>query len=143
MQDTLKERLIEFIKSQGLSQGKFEKRMNFSNGYVNSISKGIGGDKLQRIIGEFPQLNSDWLLYGRGNMLNNEKEVPAGNIEMSREVFDKISQLIDTVCSQQGTIADQQKLITEQHRTIGRLSTSVESGAGVLAEGDAGCAAAK
>jgi hypothetical protein len=59
MQDTLKERLIEFIKSQGLSQGKFEKRMNFSNGYVNSISKGIGGDKLQRIIGEFPQLNSD------------------------------------------------------------------------------------
>ena len=143
MQNTLKERLIEFIKSQGLSQGKFEKRMNFSNGYVNSISKGIGGDKLQRIIGEFPQLNSDWLLYGRGNMLNNEKEVPAGNIEMSREVFDKISQLIDTVCSQQGTIADQQKLITEQHRTIGRLSTSVESGAGVRAEGDAGCAAAK
>lgn len=143
MQDTLKERLIEFIKSQGLSQGKFEKRMNFSNGYVNSISKGIGGDKLQRIIGEFPQLNSDWLLYGRGNMLNNEKEVPAGNIEVSREVFDKISQLIDTVCSQQGTIADQQKLITEQHRTIGRLSTSVESGAGVRAEGDAGCAAAK
>ena len=143
MQDTLKERLIEFIKSQGLSQGKFEKRMNFSNGYVNSISKGIGGEKLQRIIGEFPQLNSDWLLYGRANMLNNEKEVPAGNIEMSREVFDKISQLIDTVCSQQGTIADQQKLITEQHRTIGRLSTSVESGAGVRAEGDAGCAAAK
>lgn len=139
MQDTLKERLIEFIKSQGLSQGKFEKRMNFSNGYVNSISKGIGGDKLQRIIGEFPQLNSDWLLYGRGNMLNNEKEVPAGNIEMSREVFDKISQLIDTVCSQQGTIADQQKLITEQHRTIDRLTTSVESG-GVRSAEDAGCA---
>ena len=140
MQDTLKERLIEFIKSQGLSQGKFEKRMNFSNGYVNSISKGIGGDKLQRIIGEFPRLNSDWLLYGRGNMLNNEKEVPAGNIEMSREVFDKISQLIDTVCSQQGMIADQQKLIADQHRTIDRLTTSVESGAGVRAEGDAGCA---
>lgn len=139
MQDTLKERLIEFIKSQGLSQGKFEKRMNFSNGYVNSISKGIGGDKLQRIIGEFPQLNSDWLLYGRGNMLNNEKEVPAGNIEMSREVFDKISQLIDTVCSQQGTIADQQKLITEQHRTIDRLTSPVES-SGVRSAEDAGCA---
>ena len=94
---------------------------------------------MQRIIGEFPRLNSDWLLYGRGNMLNNEKEVPAGNIEMSREVFDKISQLIDTVCSQQGTIADQQKLITEQHRTINRLTTSVESG-GVRSAEDAGCA---
>lgn len=140
MKDTLKERLIEFIKSQGLSQGKFEKRMNFSNGYVNSISKGIGGDKLQRIIGEFPQLNSEWLLYGRGNMLNNEKEVPIGNIEMSREVFDKISQLIDTVCSQQGTIADQQKLITDQHRTIDRLVISAESKFGARPAEDAGCA---
>lgn len=64
-------------------------------------------------------------------------------IEMPREVFDKMAQLIDTVCSQQGTIADQQKLITEQQQAIGRLSTSVESGTGVRAEGDAGCAAAK
>lgn len=67
----------------------------------------------------------------------------SGDVKMSREVFDKISQLIDTVCAQQGTIADQQKLITEQQQTIGRLSTSVESGAGVRAEGDAGCAVAK
>ena len=51
MQDTLKERLIEFIKSQGLSQGKFEKRMNFSNGYVISISMGIGVDNLEIIMG--------------------------------------------------------------------------------------------
>lgn len=60
-------------------------------------------------------------------------------VTMSREVFDKISQLIDTVCSQQGTIADQQKLIIEQQQAIGRLTTSVESG-GVRSAEDAGCA---
>lgn len=58
---------------------------------------------------------------------------------MPRKVFDKISQLIDTVCSQQGTIADQQKLITEQHRTIDRLTSPVES-VGVRPAEDAGCA---
>lgn len=60
-------------------------------------------------------------------------------VTMSREVFDKMSQLIDTVCSQQGTIADQQKLIIEQQQAIGRLTTSVESG-GVRSAEDAGCA---
>lgn len=63
----------------------------------------------------------------------------SGDVKMSREVFDKISQLIDTVCAQQGTIADQQKLITDQHRTIDRLTISVESG-GVRSAEDAGCA---
>lgn len=136
MQNTLKERLIEFIKSQGLSQGKFEKLLCFSNGYVNSISKGIGGDKLQRIIGKFPQLNTDWLLYGRGNMLKDEKIISSENIELPREVFDKISQLIDTVCSQQETIAD-------QHRTIDRLISSQHSIPDVHPDDDAECVAAK
>lgn len=133
MQSNIKERIIEFIKSQGLSQGKFEKRLGFSNGYVNSISKGIGGDKLQRIIGEFPRLNPNWLLYGEGSMLNEEKKISEEQITMSREIFEKITQLIDTVCSQQGTIAD-------QHRTIDRLTTLVESKADARPAEGARCA---
>lgn len=70
--------------------------------------------------------------------INQDPDMPL-KIEMPREVFDKMSQLIDTVCSQQGTIADQQKLIIEQQQAIGRLTTSVESG-GVRSAEDAGCA---
>ncbi len=62
-------------------------------------------------------------------MLNEEKKISEEQITMSREVFEKITQLIDTVCSQQGTIADQQ-------RAIDRLTTLVESKADArLAEG--------
>lgn len=110
MQSSVKERLIEFIKSQGLSQGRFEKLLGFSNGYVNNISKGIGGDKLQKIICEFPQLNIDWLLSGNGNMLVGSKEILLPNVEVPREVFDKLVLLIETVSSQQGTVADQQRM---------------------------------
>ncbi|WP_288844838.1 hypothetical protein [uncultured Alistipes sp.] len=124
MQDSVKERLILFIKSQNLSQGKFERLLGFSNGYVNNISKGIGGDKLQRIIGAFPDLNTEWLLTGVGDMINKSSSPDLESMNMSREVFEKISKLIDTVCSQQNTIAD-------QHRTIDRLVSSQKNSSDV------------
>ena len=55
----VKERLIEFIKYKGLSLSKFEKYVGLSNGYVYNISKGIGSDKLQRILAKFPELRFD------------------------------------------------------------------------------------
>lgn len=47
----------------------FEISINASNGYVNSISKGIGEDKLSIIIEKYPNLNIAWLLTGLGDML--------------------------------------------------------------------------
>lgn len=69
MEHTVKQRLITFIKHKGLSQAKFEKAIGVSNGFVNNISKGIGADKLQRIINVFPEVNTDWLITGVGDML--------------------------------------------------------------------------
>lgn len=66
---TVKERLIAFIKEKGLSQSRFEKMIGLSNGFVNNISKGIGADKLQRIVSVYPELNTTWLLTGEGEML--------------------------------------------------------------------------
>lgn len=67
---SIKQRLILFIKGKGLSQGRFEKAVGLSNGFVNNISKGIGAEKLQKIISVFPDLNQNWLLTGEGAMLN-------------------------------------------------------------------------
>lgn len=69
---SVKQRLIEFIKQDGLSQSRFEKAVGLSNGYVNNISKGIGADKLQRITEKFPYLNAEWLLTGEGEMLKTD-----------------------------------------------------------------------
>ena len=68
--NNLKQRLIEFIKYKDLSQQKFETRCGLSNGYVNNITKGIGAEKLADISRQFPELNTDWLLTGAGEMLN-------------------------------------------------------------------------
>lgn len=70
MEDTVKQRLVKFLKKEGLSQGRFEKQCGFSNGYVANISKSIGTEKIDTILSNFPHLNRDWLLYGEGEMLN-------------------------------------------------------------------------
>ena len=70
---SVKERLKEYIKYSGLSISDFEKSIFASNGYVNSISKGIGADKIEIIIEKYPNLNIEWLLRGKGGrMLNSD-----------------------------------------------------------------------
>lgn len=53
----VKERLLEYINSQGVSVFAFERKCGLSNGYVSSISKGIGQTKLESILRNFPSLN--------------------------------------------------------------------------------------
>ena len=76
---TIKERTLEFIKYKKISIKEFEIRCGLSNGYVSSMRKGFGADKLNNVLSEFPELHREWLLYGEGEMLNS----PPPPIEMT------------------------------------------------------------
>jgi hypothetical protein len=74
---SVKDRIKMFIYSQKLTISAFEVSILASNGYVNSISKSIGLDKLEKIIEKYPNLNITWLLTGNGEMiLNNSDNFP-------------------------------------------------------------------
>lgn len=90
---TVKERLIEYIKSIGISQGKFEKSVGLSNGYVNNIRKSIQPDKIQSISLCYPSLNTGWLLTGEGAMLRESEE--SKNAEPSYNVKYPVRPFID------------------------------------------------
>ena len=66
----IKDRLVRYIKYKGLSVRRFEISVNAANGYVNSIRKGIGVDRLESIKTVYPDLNITWLLSGEGRMLD-------------------------------------------------------------------------
>lgn len=66
---SVKTRVKEFADNQNLSISAFEKSISASNGYVNSISKSIGLDKIETILEKYPKLNIEWLLTGNGSML--------------------------------------------------------------------------
>lgn len=65
----LKERVKQFLEYKHLGQRAFELSVGLSNGYVNSIRKGLGADKLENILRVYPELNREWLLYGEGDMI--------------------------------------------------------------------------
>lgn len=65
----MKERLLDFIKSLGVSQNAFEDACGLSRGTITNLQKGIRSDKLAQIASAYPQLNVRWLLLGEGNML--------------------------------------------------------------------------
>ncbi|WP_288765081.1 hypothetical protein [uncultured Porphyromonas sp.] len=78
MSMSLKERLKDYIKSQSITIKDFERSLGMSNGYVNSISKGLGDEYMTRLIEKYPTLNIPWLLTGEGDMLIGDTNV-SGN----------------------------------------------------------------
>lgn len=102
---TVKDRLVAFIKHKGLSQSRFEKSVGLSNGFVNNISKGIGADKLQRILCAYPDLNSDWLLNGVGDMVISKEQFFDKNNTRPRIPYDAaagtLTEIVDGVAEYQ------------------------------------------
>jgi transcriptional regulator with XRE-family HTH domain len=77
---TLRERLQAFLNHRNLSQGKFEKAVGLSTGFVNNIGDGISTQSLLKILEAYPDLNATWLLTGVGDMeLVESKELSEGN----------------------------------------------------------------
>lgn len=69
-QNSVKNRLLDFLKYKGISQSKFEQQCGISNGYVNNIRKGIKNEMFdKKIAPNFPELSKAWLLLGEGSML--------------------------------------------------------------------------
>lgn len=123
----IKGRFLEFINYKGLSKRKFQESIGVSNSYIQNISNGIGADVLQRIKAAYPELNTDWLLDGTGEMLNkgitqnangdNNTQI-AGN---SNQVNN--SSTLDKAISE---IAEQRKLVAKSQEQIDRLLAVIE-----------------
>lgn len=72
MSNGIKERTIQFVKHKGLKMKEFEELCKLSSGYVTSMRRGYGQEKLNNVLTVFPELNREWLLYGEGSMLNED-----------------------------------------------------------------------
>lgn len=72
MEQTVKERLISFIKSKNKTIASFEREIGVSSGYIKNISRSIQPDILENIANIYPDLNIEWLMVGRGSMLKEE-----------------------------------------------------------------------
>lgn len=85
----LRQRVLEYCKRKNIAVSRFEKECNLANGYFNQVKKRPSLDKIESISRAFPDLNTDWLLTGEGEMLRQsdrpvksfDKGVPYYNVD--------------------------------------------------------------
>lgn len=78
METTVKQRLLDFIYYLRISKAEFCDKIGVSRAYVTSMRKSISSDKLSAISAQYPDLNIEWLLTGKGEMLNSGRAVSGG-----------------------------------------------------------------
>lgn len=81
-------RLKEYIDYKCLSIAYFEKSIGMSNASFGKSLKNngsIGSDKLENILRIYTDINTDWLLTGRGSMLKTDTMPPMGDKDSLKE----------------------------------------------------------
>lgn len=78
--ETVRERLDYFIGSKKLNNRQFETVCGLSNGMVSKVKDKIRLSTLQKIAQAFPDLNTEWLRTGIGEMLKETSAI-AGPVQ--------------------------------------------------------------
>ncbi len=143
METSVKERLKEFIKAEGISEREFCRRVGVGSAYIQSIRKSIMPDTLQQITIQFPQLNPLWLLLGEGEMFipETKPEAEATEIRPSEMLAKLLDEAKDEKARLLSIIESQQRIMESQQRTIENL-TELSKKANARLGDAAGCVAA-
>ena len=113
-----KERLKKYIKYLNIPISAFEKSIGVGNAYVNSISQSIQPDKLLLIVEKYPDLNIEWLIIGKGEMLKSYpgSQLPAHSPQPDEHLSEPSAGYYPTSVSQENQLLRQHIIALE--RTI-------------------------
>lgn len=122
----LKDRVRQYCNHAKITIAAFERLAKLSNGYFNQVQKAPSLSKLSQISQAFPDLNTNWLLTGEGEMLTTDRDghtIESDAIETTKLNDMNITRLLDTI-ERQGRQIDE---MLEQN---GRLISIIETLAG-------------
>jgi len=72
MYSTIQERILKYLDYKGISKYRFYKDTRLSNGFLDK-NRSIGSDKCNEIISQYPDLNIEWMITGKGQMINTQR----------------------------------------------------------------------
>lgn len=82
--ETIKDRLKTFLAHMEVGKKEFAKRSGMSETLISNMSENIRNSSLERIYRAFPMLNPEWLEYGDGDMITEEKGKKAKDTPLDR-----------------------------------------------------------
>ena len=119
MENTTKQRLIEFLKSIEMRPSTFEKKCGFANGYLSALKDSPSSERIEIILKTFPQLSRVWLLAGEGPMLNEGTTITQSNVNGDNNVNTDLKNAINE-------IGEQRKITAKAQEQIDRLLAIIE-----------------
>lgn len=133
------ERLYIYIDYKGMKPTRFEKEIGLSNGYLGTQFRrkgNLGEDILNLIVDNCLDLNSEWLLTGKGEMLKNiAKEADADLVKENKTKYGEDNESVKNIYKQnlelKNTVADLKssinQLIVKQDMIFSFLSSYMKS----------------
>jgi DNA-binding XRE family transcriptional regulator len=70
----MKDRILQIMEHEGLTPAKFAEVVDIQRASLSHITTGRNQPSLQvvaKILEKYPNINPDWLLFGKGNMMRN------------------------------------------------------------------------
>lgn len=116
-------RIKQYIDYKGLTISSFERVVGMSNGSFASQlknNKTIGVDKLENILTNFPDINTEWLLTGNGPMLKKNEKTITGEPDEPYVTKPSKDELYERI------IAEQKERIRDLQRTIEDLRAQLD-----------------
>lgn len=110
---TIKEKILQFVDYKGLSNRKFSIEINVSHMYF-SKKGAVGSDVLEKIFTMYPELNFDWLITGRGEMLMSENSKKCANCEDFKEKYYSLLEKNQVLQEEAITYLKQKEIIINQ-----------------------------
>lgn len=131
----IKARLNQFIEFKGISKREFCRRIDVSSTFLANDSE-IASDKVLNIITAFPEIDTDWLISGKGQMTRIDggrstatqlefdfnkwlqiEEIKAEAARTNAKSFEKVADanatIVETSKSQQEVIAELTRKVLE------------------------------
>ena len=118
MESTINGRIREFINYLDITDSAFAKKIGVTQSVIASMFlRGTepSAKVISSVLAVFDDISAEWLLRGKGEMLISANQSKDENTE-------RISRLVDTISTLQGTINEQSKTIQVYEDKVRKLN---------------------
>ncbi len=111
------QRIKEYIDYKGLTIASFERSIGMSNASFGKSLKSngsIGSDKIEKILSIYTDINTEWLITGRGSMIKNNYSLAVNDEQGEYKIKNKKEGPSDLIQEKEKRIQDLLHQINEK-----------------------------